>query len=114
MLSIGMYALSCVLIWVGSLVEDYYFTLAIGFFFGIQYYFISSCEMVMCSRLFEGKTESFAVVKQFHSVSFVIYEIISLTTSNSIPVKYIMPVLLIFIIPALIGLRKLPKEYKSI
>lgn len=72
-LSIILYSISCALIWAGSFVENYYFTLGIGLFFGIQYYFISSCEMVVCSRLFEGKPESFAVVKQFHSVSFVIY-----------------------------------------
>ena len=54
-LSIGMYGISCCLIWIGSWVDNFYFTLGIGFCFGIQYYFISSCEMVMCSKLFEGK-----------------------------------------------------------
>ena len=54
-LSIIMYSISCTLIWVGSFVENYYFTLGIGFLFGIQYYFISACETVMCSRLFKGE-----------------------------------------------------------
>ena len=48
------------------------------------------------------------MVKQFHCFSFVLYEIVALATGNSIPIKFIMPVLLLFAIPALVGLRKLP------
>lgn len=35
-LAIILYSTSCALIWGGSLVENYYFTLGIGFLFGFQ------------------------------------------------------------------------------
>ena len=66
--------------------------------------------MVICSRSFKGAPQSFAITKQFHSLSYVVYEIIALSTNNSIPIQHIMPFLLIFTIPACIGLTKLPNE----
>jgi hypothetical protein len=41
--------------------------------------------MVMSSRLYDGKPQSFAVYKQFSSFVVVIYQIVAFSTNNSIP-----------------------------
>lgn len=65
--------------------------------------------MVICSRLYEGKVEAFAITKQFHCISFIIYEVVALSTNNSLDIKYIMMVLIVFAIPAIWGVYKAPK-----
>ena len=105
-----LYVLCCLSIFAGSFIKEYPFTLVVFFYYGFQYSFITGCELVICSRTFKGAPESFAIVKQFHCFAFVLYEIVALTTDNSIALKYIMPFLLIFAIPAFVGLLKLPGE----
>ena len=83
-LSVILYSLSCVLLWIASLIHALSFSLISSFVFGFQFFFIEGCLLVVCSRLFNGVPESFAIVKQFHCFSFVIYEIVAMTTSNEI------------------------------
>ena len=72
------------LILVASLVEQLALSLVVSFVFGFQFYFLTGCLMVICSRLFEGDSESFAIVQQFHCLFVVIYEVVTLLTSNNI------------------------------
>lgn len=60
--------------------------------------------------MYNGSAESFSILKQFHCVSFVAYEVVILSTGNSIEITYLMPVLLLFAIPAIAGLMKLEKQ----
>ena len=105
-----LYAVCCMSIFVASFIGFYPLTLFVFFYFGFQYSYITGCLFVICSRTFKGAPQSFAILKQFHSFAYVLYEIVALSTGNSIPIKYIMPFLLIFTIPAFIGLCRLPTE----
>lgn len=78
-------------------------------FWGFLIYSIEASEMVACSKVFGGKVESFVIVKQFHCVSMILYNTLSVLTANSIPVMYLMLGLMLFGVLALITLRKLPK-----
>ena len=60
--------------------------------------------------MFEGKYESFAVVKQSHSITLILYYVVALVTSNSIEIKYLMMGLFLFVIPSVYFLRKLPEK----
>lgn len=65
--------------------------------------------MVVCSRVFHGNVNSFVIVKQFHCVSMILYDTLSVTTANSIPIVYLMLGLIAFALLALFALTKLPK-----
>ena len=67
--------------------------------------YVQSNELVICSKLYEGKTESYGIVRQFHSVSLISYEIFAIFTKNSVELKYIMLVLFFFGFPALYLLK---------
>ena len=108
-----LFGLCCSTMFVASFINLYPVTLFVFLFFGFQYSYITGCELVICSRTFKGAPESFAIVKQFHCFAYVVYEIVVLSTDNSIPLKFIMPFLLMFTIPASMGLAKLPAEEKK-
>ena len=110
MVGVLLYTLSCLAIFTGSFINEYPFTLAVFFENGFQHSYISGCLFVICSRTFDGAPESFAILQQFHCFAFVLYEILTLSTDNSIPLKYMMPFLLVFTIPALIRLCRLPTQ----
>lgn len=38
--------------------------------------------MVICSRLYGGTSQSFALTKQFHSFAFVVYQVVAMCTNN--------------------------------
>lgn len=71
-------------------------------------YFLSANLMVICSKLYGGKPESFAITKQLHCFSFVIYQLVSMGTKNSLPVLYIMLAIIFFSLPAFWGVHKCP------
>ena len=60
---------------------------------------------MICSRAFGGVAKSFAVVKHFHCVCFMIFEIVILVTDNGLEIKYMMAVLVLAVIPALATLQ---------
>ena len=111
---IALYALTCILSIVVSLVGAVPFSCVACFAWGFLLYYIQANEMVMCSKLFEGKYESFAVMKQFHLISVILFYVVSLLTENSIPVKYLMSVLVLLAIPALWLLAKLPERKETL
>ena len=108
MVGVLLFGLSCLTILAASFISWYPLTLGVFLFYGFQYSFITGCELVICSRTFKGAPESFAIVKQFHCLVFVVYEVIVLLTDNSIPLEYMMPVLFCFALPAWMGLLRLP------
>lgn len=81
---IFLYILACTLIFIASFIEVFTFSLLASFVLGFEFYYIEGCLLVICSRIFQGVPESFAIVKQFHCISFILYEIVAMTTSNSI------------------------------
>ena len=105
-----LYGIMCTSVFAASFISSYPLTLLVFFYFGFQYSYITGCLFVICSRTFKGAPQSFAITKQFHSFAYVLYEIVALSTGNSIPIKYIMPFLLIFTVPACMGLCRLPAE----
>jgi hypothetical protein len=80
------------------------------FLWGWTLFFITANLMVLCSRVYKGRPESFALTKQFHSLLFVIYEVVSMSTNNQLPIYYIMFALLLFAGPALWGAYHLRQE----
>ena len=80
------------------------------FIWGFNLYFLEAVLMVACSRIYGGAPETFAIVKQFHSFSFVIYEIVNIPTHNELPVHYIMGVIVLFFLAAVFGVTKIANE----
>lgn len=107
-IALCIYAFTCLFSMIASQVLNIW-TARVGcFFWGFTLYFLSANLMVICSRLYNGKPESFAITKQFHCFSFVIYQLVSLATENSLPVLYIMLVLIFLSLPALYGVHRSP------
>lgn len=79
------------------------------FCWGWVLYYLSANLMVICSRLYKGRPESFALTKQFHCFSFVIYQVVAMSTHNELPVSYIMYGLLTLSVPAMWGICKSPE-----
>ena len=65
---------------------------------------------MICSRVFGGVAKSFAVVKHFQNVCVLVFQIVMLATDNSLDIKYMMMILLLALMPALTGLRRLPES----
>ena len=105
-----LYALTCILSIVVSLIDAYPFSCVVCFNWGFLIYYVQANEMVMCSKLFEGKYESLAMIKQFHWSSIIIYYLVSFLTGNSIEVKYLMAVLFVFSIPSFYLLTRLREK----
>lgn len=108
------YALTCILSIVVSLIDVFPFSCFVCFSWGFLIYYVQSNEMVMCSKLFDGKYESFAIVKQFHCVPILLYYLISFLTDNSIEVKYLMTVLFFLSIPSLYLLTRLTENKENL
>lgn len=100
--------MSCLFSIAAAYIMEMWAALVACFMWGFVLYFISATLMVICSRLYGGKPESFALTKQFHCFSFVIYEVVAMTTNNSIPVPYLMFALLALAIPAMWGICMSP------
>ena len=76
------YILGCLVCYLTYFVGSIYLVYASAFFWGFQIVFEQSYVLVCCSKMYEGSKQSFAIVKQVHSLSFIIYEVISLATHN--------------------------------
>jgi hypothetical protein len=50
---------------------------------------------VACVRIFKGAIESFAVVKQIHTISFIIYQLYSLLSGQKVNVFWTVVALLV-------------------
>lgn len=60
------------------------FALITTFLWGISLFFLEGWLFVACVRLFKGMIESFAVVKQMHTISFIIYQLYSLLSDQNV------------------------------
>ena len=108
------FGLTCILSLVVSLIDVFPFSCFVCCCWGYVLYHVQANEMVLCSKLFDGKYESFAVIKQFHCVSLMTYFFISMITDNSIPVYYLMVALLMLVFPSLYLTKKLPEEKRQV
>lgn len=80
---------------------------------GMQASGVEACLLVMCSKVYGGASETFAVNKQFQGLSFVLFEVIMIVTSNSIPLQYVMTGALLLAIPTWFTLGKMPDGPES-
>ena len=103
-----LYGLCCLSILGASLAESSALALGIYGFAGFEFSFIEGCEFVICSRVFGGVAKSFAVVKHFQNVCVLAFQVVMLATAGSIGVEYMMMVLVLAVVPAWVGLRRLP------
>lgn len=60
------------------------YALVIGFMWGVSKYFLEGWIFVCCSKVYNGKTEAFAIAKQLHSFSFIIFLIYMIITNSNI------------------------------
>ena len=113
---IGMlvFLLTCLLSILVSLVDVFSLSCCAGFLWGYLVYYVQANEMVLCSKFFKGKTESFAVIKQSHSISLLLYELLGMLTNNSIEVKYLMTGLIVIWFFCMMLLRKLKEEEEEL
>lgn len=102
-----LFIMNCILSIIVSLLDLFPLSCVACFFWGYLVYYTQANEMVICSKLFKGKSESFSVMKQFHACSLIIYEVISMLTHNSIPVGFLMSGALLFAFPSLYLINKL-------
>lgn len=109
-ISLSLYVFLCLSAGIIYHHKDVYLAISCCFIWGFDLYFLEAGLMVACSRIYGGVPESFAIVKQFHSLAFVIYELVSIPTNNSLPVDYIMIGIVIFVVPAIFSITKLPYE----
>ena len=109
---VGMiiFLITCLLSILVSLIDVFPLSCFVGFLWGYELYYVQANEMVLCSKLFKGKTESFAVIKQVHSMSLMSYEAIGMFTHNSIAIKYLMTGLIVLWCFCLLLLRKLKEK----
>lgn len=70
----------CMLCVIADLSQSYIFACLAYLNWGFQFTFFESYLLVCCSRFYDGSKESFAIVKQIHCLSFIVYEINSLLT----------------------------------
>ena len=108
--SLVLFLLNCIFTLVGYYLPTFLLTWIICFSWGIAMTSLSACLMVICSRLYEGHPESFAVVKQLHSFAFVIFEVLTIITNSKVKIPWIMGGLLVFWLAGCYGVWKLPKE----
>lgn len=64
--------------------EEMNFALITTFLWGISLFFLEGWLFVACVRLFRGIIESFAVVKQMHTISFIVFQVYSLLSGQKI------------------------------
>ena len=106
-IGIFLYMINCLMSIGVSLFDILPLSCFICCFWGAVTHYIQANEFLLCSKIYKGRTESYAIVRQFHSVSLIFYEIFAIVTKNSVELKYIMTVLFLFGFPALFLLRNL-------
>ena len=106
-IGIAFYLLACV----GSIIVEevniFPLSCVVCSLWGYVTNYVQANEMLVCSRIYDGTTESFSVARQFHSISMIIYSVIMTVTDNSLPIPYIMIVLILLAIPGGISIRNL-------
>ncbi len=64
--------------------EGLTYPLITTFLWGISLFFLEGWLFVCCVRLYRGIIESFAVVKQMHTLSFILFQIYSLLSGQKV------------------------------
>jgi hypothetical protein len=108
-----VYVCNCGISVIAALVDELWLSIVVCGCWGFCLYGVSSWLMVMVSKVYGGQAGQFGLVKQFHGIAFLIYQIVAILTDNSLPITGIMPVLLLFAVPSFLLLRKLPSSVPS-
>ena len=66
---------------------------------GLEVYYVEGWLYVACSDIYKGDLESFAIVKQFHSIFFILFQIVLMCVKN-LNLSYVMGVFCILALPA--------------
>ena len=106
-----LYCLSCICGIIAWQIKGFWAAAACYLMWGMEGAALGAALMVICSRLYEGHPESFAVVKQFHSVVAVVYMVVMSLTKNSLDVSYIMGGLLVLSGVGFYSVVGLPEEF---
>ena len=90
------FALSLLLTYFIKLVdfEGLAYPLFITFLWGITLYALEGWLFVCCVKLFSGSMESFATVKQVHTLSFIIFQVYSLLSGQKVDFYLTITILL--------------------
>ena len=75
------------------------------FLLGLFIYLVEGYVNIICCKVCNGDSEAFIVNRQLRSIGEVIYATTMTATNNSIPIAYIMGGLLLFCVPALLGIK---------
>lgn len=64
--------------------ETITFALVIGFLWGVALYFLEGWIFVCCTKVYDGKIEGYAIVKQLHTGSFILFQIYMIISKQEI------------------------------
>ena len=81
-----------------------------GFLWGFAMFYMEGWLYTICSLSYDGVASAFSVNKLVHSLLYLFYQIAVFTTSNSIPLKWIMTGMVLLTIPSLLYLKQLPNK----
>ena len=104
------YCLCCILFFGSWYLREFWSAATCCFVWGLMQVASHTLLLVICSRVYDGEPESFAVVKQLHGFVFILYQIFTILTKNSFPVSMIMCVLLVLGVPAFYCSKKIMNE----
>ena len=105
-----VFAVACIFSIMISLIDVFPLSCLACFCWGFSLFFIVSNGMVICSKLFNGTYQAFAVVRQMESFALILYYSVSLASQNSAPIPLIMLFLLFLVIPSFWLTSQLPEE----
>lgn len=65
---------------------------------------------VVCSRCYQGKSESFSVNKQLHSLFYLFFQVAVFLTNNKMPLEVLIGILTVLTIPGAFLMAKVPNK----
>jgi hypothetical protein len=71
--TVFIFCMACIFSLAATQIWQLWSALVGSFLWGSSLYFANANLMVICSRVYNGKPQSFALTKQFHSLFFVFY-----------------------------------------
>jgi hypothetical protein len=83
------------------------------FLWGLALYFLEGWIFVCCSKIYGGRIEAFAIQKQMHTVSFIIFQFYYIFVNDSINIWFVATVFLIFCVIAFIFIVLLERSNRK-
>ena len=63
-------------------VEGFTFPLVLGFLWGLSLYFLEGWIFVCCTKVYHGHIETYAIAKQMHTSSFILFQVYQVIFRN--------------------------------